>query len=198
MSIIVGYSPIYRPDAMSSRTVILDGSQAQSTGLIRDISFYCDTALSNIKVASFTRVGQNMFTTRAYVQLDDASQGYNGYHAGGGDFEAFEIHEGDYIGMSFCGAPDGLRYGRSPEWLGHWYIVPYINTIPCINQEFTKYNTTKISLYASGAATGLLKINIGDSWKLSQGIKINIDNKWETVDTNACKINIGDSWEDVT
>lgn len=49
--------------------------------------------------------------------------------------------------------------------------------------------------FSGGRVGKRLQINIGDTWKETEGIKINIGDVWKTVE--GLKINIGDAWKTI-
>ena len=187
----VGAAAINRAGSTGSgSTVVSKDNPANETGLICYIAIYCPTnPAEGIKVAAFSAVGNDM-TTRGWTALGNANVGLTEYNAPE-DFVAFEIEEGDYIGI-YMDSSTYIDFNQT-SGPGIWLKISS-DQIPCVSEEFISGSNSTLSLYAEGYQLG--QINIGDVHKVKQNILINVGDDWKQI-VPGSGINIGDVWKDI-
>lgn len=123
---------------------------ANATGNLDTVEIWVTGSLANLKVATFYVVSGNFLSTRDYITIGAAS---NGYHAYTG--LSIDVVIGDYIG--YCSTLELPYYGMdidltgAPE--GYWLIAG--SQIPCTNLEFYWDSAKYIySLYGTGTESG--------------------------------------------
>lgn len=155
MAIDVGSVAINRDEYTSGdRTIIVTENPANATGKINHIEVFIFATASTIEVASFEKVNGNTFTTRGTSGALNVVTGLNTFDAPG-DFAAFDINAGDYIG---CYVDIEGKVDKDPSGSGYWILTG--DYVPCTNQVFVFYDARTISLYATGteAEVGLKKM----------------------------------------
>jgi len=148
MAIDVGSACINRVSYYTpGYTDIVVENPANATGVIDHIDLWMDTG-GSVEVASFYG-GGGTFSTRGYTGTLTAPFGDNNFNAPG-DFTAFNINSGDYIGLNIIsGAVEAATSGEQ----GVWDISG--DKVPCTNQSgWTLYSTHTLSLYATGTEGG--------------------------------------------
>ncbi|MBA7586264.1 hypothetical protein ES708_28261 [subsurface metagenome] len=109
----------------SGYTFIAKENPVNVAGILKKVAFFFDTAASGLKVAIFTLVNGNTFTTRSYAEIGSAPVGYSEYDV---DLAA---QPGDFIGYS-CTAG---YLDRDDVGEGYWYLAS--DEIPCTDRTFT-------------------------------------------------------------
>ncbi len=86
---------------ISPVAAIIDNAGGSGTGVVRRIYFEIDSVGSNptVNIASFENIGGNTFTARARATNLPVAVGKNIFEVDDGDFPAFAINAGDYIGL---------------------------------------------------------------------------------------------------
>jgi len=131
-------------------TTIATENPANASGTIDHIEIFMNSATSAvIDVAAFEQVDTNTFTSRGSSGNLNVVAGLNTFNAPG-DFTAFDIEAGDYIGFYGSGTANRIEQDTSGD--GKWYS--YADRIPCTNQLFTAVASRTISLYAEGTISG--------------------------------------------
>ncbi len=143
MAIDVGAACSDRSDILGNYTAIGIDNPANATGTIDYICIFAtNMQMSNVEVASFIDEGSNILSTNGVVSLANPSVGENIYNAPG-DFTAFNISVGEYIGI----------VGRYLEATatgggGMWYKTG--DNIPASSVTFSWIDGWALSLYATG------------------------------------------------
>lgn len=148
-TIDVGSAAIVRASSADTAgyTTIATENPANASGTIDHIEIYMNSVLGAIiDVAAFEQVSANTFTSRGSSGNLNVVVGLNTFNAPG-DFTAFDITAGDYIG--FYGGGPTNRIEQDTTGDGKWYS--YADRIPCTNQLFTVTASRTISLYATGS-----------------------------------------------
>jgi len=136
-------------------TNILKANPVNATGTINHIEVYmADTAQHDITIASFEEVSANTFTARDNSGVITTVPGLNTFNAPG-DFTAFDISTGDYIGFYCVG---GCYVDKTNSGDGAWY--DFGDKTSCENEGFTWVADRTISLYATGS-TGEAPPSVG-------------------------------------
>lgn len=132
---------------LNDYTFISKDNPANATGTIDYISIYLyDVGVSDLDVASFEEVSTDYFTTRGNVTVEVISTGLSEFNAPG-DFTAFDINAGDYIGAVASAADTDVEWDPS-GYAGVWYKAS--DEIPCTNVEFSFLAGDTMSLYCTG------------------------------------------------
>ena len=99
---------------ISSDAAVIDNSGGAGQGKVRRIYVQIDSVDSNptINVASFSR-SENIFTARACTTNLPVSVGKNVFTVEDGDFTAFDIHNGDYLGVYLTNCSQDVASGSS-------------------------------------------------------------------------------------
>jgi len=180
MTITVGNACEDRTGATvpGDQTYIDKNTTADGTGSIDYICLYINAAATGVEVASFVNENLHVFSTNGTATLGDMGVGLQEFNAPG-DFTAFPINEGEYIGFHHAsGKVDATGTGGS----GIWYKAG--DSIPCESVTFDSYPGWILSIYATGTETGgptVVQVNclfIGSSMKdesLSRGCKLTPD-----------------------
>ena len=146
-AIDVGYSSEIMVGGLTQLTDISASNPANGSGLI---NYICVRgSFTDLKVGSFYHEGSNVLSTRDYVSLGNVEGPNLTVFNAPGDFTAFNIEEGDYIGYSFS---DGSGQYNSTFGAGLWYLST--DVIPCSSTTFSYATPYAISLYATGETTG--------------------------------------------
>jgi hypothetical protein len=130
-------------------TTVAAENPANASGTINHIEIYMNSAGAGatIDVASFYVVSGNNLSTRGSSGNLTVVVGLNTFNAPG-DFTAFDINVGDYIG--FYSSSTGLpRIEQDITGSGKWYKPG--DYIPCTDTVFTWLADRTISLYAEGS-----------------------------------------------
>lgn len=148
MAIDVGDPCIDRNSNFGNATGISQQNPANATGTIDYICAYLVTAPGDpVQVASFADEGSNVLSTNGTATTPNGSIGSNEWNAPG-DFTAFAINSGEYIGCFYPGAVE-----RSTDDGGsYWYLGG--DNIPASSVSFNAYSPRKFSLYCTGTEAG--------------------------------------------
>jgi len=151
MAIDVGSAAIDRAgnSDLSDYTFIAAENPANESGTINHIEVYIYSDTGTIEVASFYKTNGNTFSTRGSTGVLEVEVGLNVYNAPG-DFTAFDINIGDYIGIHGVGSTIRIEQDSSGD--GKWYKPG--DYIPCTDTLFSWLVDRTISLYATGGVTG--------------------------------------------
>lgn len=153
--ITMGYSAINRSDTVSAaKTRVFKDFTAQKTGTIDTIKIYANSAISGLEVASFYGSGGTL-STRDYETIGNVSSGYSSHSV------SIDIQEGDYIGFYATSGYWERDIADADVW------GSYSDMIPCSNEAFSNWITSKISFYAEGTAEGGIIWNTADISKLN-------------------------------
>jgi len=146
MAIDVGDACINRSQTLGQNTAIAGGNPANATGTIDYICIYVASAMGGAgpTICSCTEDGNDNITTRACVSPGQAAAGEHIYNAPG-DFTAFDINFGDYIGID---TPDG-SLDKGNVGANYWYKTGF-GIFPCTGVAFTEYSPRSLSLYCTG------------------------------------------------
>lgn len=126
---------------VDGRTTVNKNNPANESGKIKTVEMWVDSALNNVRIATFYVVsGNNLSTRGTYEHVGVIPVGYNKIEGLNMDVEA-----GDYIGIK---ATHGSMSRGSVGLVGIWYANSYY--IPCINKTFIPYPNWGISLYGKG------------------------------------------------
>jgi hypothetical protein len=130
----------------STRTIIAKENPANDTGKITKVAIYgTGASVLACKVAIFTLVSGNSFTTRDYESIGNIAIGYQEFTVD------LDVQAGDYIGM-LINSGGGIEYDTSGGE-GVWALSG--DYIPCTNQDFGAINTGRsASIYGTGATSG--------------------------------------------
>ena len=145
MSIIVGSSAINRAASDVGKTNIIKENPATATGTIDHLEAYIadvSYARTDVVFASFIDEGSNTFSSRGNTPVLTGAEGLNEWDAPG-DFTAFDINSGDYIGAYIEGSIDLDNSGE-----GVWVVDG--NQIPEESGVYTFWDDMTRSIYASG------------------------------------------------
>jgi len=133
----------------NSYTIVEINNPANATGTIDYICISSDNTMAGIEVASFAASGNNLTTNGNVALADQSGAGVTEYNAPG-DFTAFDINIGEYIGIWWTAG--GLDE-TTTSGAGFWYKE--YDYIPCTSEAFSVYGGRDHSLYATGTvATG--------------------------------------------
>lgn len=143
MSIDVGAPCIDRSSGLGDYTLVGIDNPANASGTIDYICIYALSTMSSIEVASFIDEGSNVLSTNGVVALVNSSVGENTYNAPG-DFTAFNISAGEYIGIKYIGSIEVATSGGG----GVWYKAG--DNIPASSVTFSWIANYIFSLYATG------------------------------------------------
>lgn len=145
--IVVGSAAIDRSSSSGyNTTCIATENPANASGVIDHIEIYMSTIVGGIiDVAAFEQVGANIFTSRGSSGNLTAAVGLNTFDAPG-DFTAFDINAGDYIGVYIMSSES---IDRANTGSGYWTNGG--DEIPCTDLTFTFTASRTISLYAEGS-----------------------------------------------
>lgn len=143
-SITVGSACIDRADSGSDRTRVDANNAANGTGTIDTVQVWAATEMTGIEFAAFEKVGGDKFTTRGNTNGSNltAPAGSCTTFTAPGDFTAFAIETGDFIGAYWTGGDLESDTGGT-SWKGTG------DYIPCTNQALDP-DTDFFSLYATG------------------------------------------------
>ena len=170
MAIDVGPACSDRVTFLGSQTVVNKGNPANETGKINYICIYAVTLMTGIEVASFSAAGNNL-TTNASVSLANAAIGKNEYNAPG-DFVAFDINAGEYLGIYFTGGT--IEYDNA-GFDDIWTRAG--DNIPCVGAAFVLNAGDAVSLYGEGSgwsAGKILGVDAGNMAKVDAILKANV------------------------
>ena len=139
----VGAPCIDRTDSFStSYTWVEKSNPSNATGTIDHIDIWFWFLGGTIDVGSFYVVSGDNLSTRDIAEGISVNSGDNDLDAPG-DFTAFDINAGDYIGGN--DRPIERDYSGIE---GVWYVSG--DKIPCTDQAFSFYSSYMISIYATG------------------------------------------------
>lgn len=144
-----------------------ESNPANDTGDITYVCIYWNTDPASAKAGSLSASGNDLTTTDD-AQLEDRGTGQQEYESAVGDFTAFSVNSGDYIGA--YGSSGGIEADTSGG-VGIWRI--YGDGSPYDSTTFSHYNNYQLSIYAEGTTAGggeTLIININDSFNLSEAL----------------------------
>lgn len=126
-----------------NNTLISKNNPANASGKITKIEVYFNLTVYNWKIAIFQEVSANRFTTRSYAVMPSGPHD-PGWHTFDVDLN---VQEGDYIGFYLTNGQIDSDYSG----LGIWAVWG-ADKIPCVDQEFSFYDTYKDSLYGTGSS----------------------------------------------
>lgn len=153
MAIDVGPSCIDRGSASSSGfTHVLNDNPANATGTIDYICAYIVNGGTNFEVASFADEGSNTLSTNGVSgDLGATSNATKEEWNAPGDFTAFSINSGEYLGFY---SSDATVEMDSSGGGGMWYDTRG-DYIPCSSHTFEGFvSDYAISCYATGTEAG--------------------------------------------
>lgn len=117
---------------------------ANATGTIDYVCVYVYANITALEIASFVDEGSNVLSTNDDWGISpNPIAGENIYNAPG-DFTAFNINAGEYIG-AHCSAG---TWERSNDGSGYWYVAS--DQIPCSSVTFLWAAERTQSVYATG------------------------------------------------
>lgn len=133
---------------LTDYTLIHDASPADGTGTIDHLECTSPGGGRTSDFGSFYG-SDPTFSTRGVAQGLSTGNGKNTWDAPG-DFTAFNINTGDYIGR-WC---SNAQYADNAAGTAIWHISG--DYIPCTSQGFTKNTTsyTQVSAYGTGTTGG--------------------------------------------
>lgn len=144
-------------------TRVLTDNPANDTGTINHIDVWFNTggATGDCDFASFTDEGSDTLSTNGVAQTITIATGDNNFDAPG-DFTAFNISTGEYIGIY---GPSDVRL-ELDSGSGDVTYYKSSDQIPCSSVEFTSTVVRAYSLYATGTeseagAAGAMSTNTG-------------------------------------
>lgn len=128
-------------------TIVEKTNPANATGKIDYLCLQASSG-STADVATFIDEGSNVLSTRGIVQgltlVDGAPQEYNAP----GDFVAFDVNTGDYLGVWVSAS-----HRRDSSGVGQWGLNS--DQIPASSVEFTYLGTSyTYGMYATGTESG--------------------------------------------
>jgi len=139
-------------------SLIVKDNPANAAGTIDYVCVYADSDMSGIEFASFADEGSEVLSTNGNTSgsnLGAIGDQQNEYNAPG-DFTAFNINVGEYIGIYWSG---GNIDRDSSGFAGMWWVAN--DQIPCSSVTFNLEVDDTISLYAIGTEAG------GETYELS-------------------------------
>ena len=128
-------------------TIVVKTNPANDTGTIDHIDISTANFGQDMDVASLYVVSGNNLSTRDNVTI--TTKNPPTYDAPG-DFTAFDINSGDYIGCYYNASTAGLR--ASTGYSGMWYANA--DYITCSNQAFSTADGFHYWIYATGVTGG--------------------------------------------
>lgn len=148
MAIDVGPGAWNDAAAYSSRTAVDETNPANADGTIDHVETFFSGTGTNFESASFIHEGGTDFSTNGVSgALGNLADGFNEWDAPG-DFTAFNISTGEYIGAYWAsGTIERRAQGNM------WFNVA--DNIPASSVTFSNYVTTReVALYATGVESG--------------------------------------------
>lgn len=150
--------PIFAADTIGSEpatdavlgfwTFINPTNPAGVNGQVTLIKVGCDTA-GTIYVFTAYKTNGTTFTVRGWTALSHGGTGVETFNAPG-DFAAFAVQIGDYIGVDGSGE-DIHRHSSAGD--GYW-AVGAVDITPFATTEFTLYAPRSVYLYGEITASG--------------------------------------------
>lgn len=131
-------------------TSVVKGYAAGGTGTIDHIEVQTSNFGTNGKFGTFSASGNNL-TSNAYVTIANYGSGSLTFDAPG-DFTAFNVNTGDYIGQYNVAGRVAHPSGDT------WYLSG--DQFPCTNATFSAYATYELALYATGATSAAPATNL--------------------------------------
>jgi hypothetical protein len=118
-------------------TFIIKENPANVSGVITLVEIYVPAGFtaSNVKVATFTQISENHFTTRDTEDIGNITTGYTIHKV------SLDVVTGDYIGIFFTAG----SVSRDDSGTGYWYLLG--DNIPCADTTFGFQANRTISLY---------------------------------------------------
>jgi len=149
VDIDIGSAAIDRGETLvSGYTLIEKNNPANASGIITSVEIWANATLINCEVATFYVESGNYLSTRDYEYIGSVTSGAKRTFTVDLDVEA-----GDYIGLYYSdGSLDGDAFGD-----GRWYIAA--DVIPCDNQVFSFIAGKTQSLYGTGVAIEVVRVN---------------------------------------
>jgi len=151
-SIAAGNTVIARLDKTADASANINNSGGSGTGQVRKVHLYIASVAASptVDLASFTASG-NVMTTRDSASGITVHQGLNILTAGV-DFTAFDISDGDFIGVSLnnCTLASGATVPSGEGGTtanSHW--IASGDQVPATNADFGTSQTGNVSLWAS-------------------------------------------------
>ena len=177
MAIDVGNSCIDRGLYYSAwRTIITDQNPSDADGTIDSVCIYAQTgnSIAGIEYAAFIDEGSNTFSTNGDTNGSDlsATGGTATTHtSAGGDFTAFAIDTGEYIGFY---ATSGRIEATYDEYSGKkmWNVYE-TDSLPCSSVDFGSPVEYIPSLYATGEESGSTLLPIFGNGNIQNKITTN-------------------------
>jgi len=149
MAIDVGIDATLQSSNISNYTFVEEQNPANATGTLDHLEVYCGAAgTGTADFGSFYVVSGANLSTRDTALGLAVGAALNTFDAPG-DFTAFNINIGDYIGVSVAGM--GQRY-KTSTGTGVWIISG--DYVPCTNQAFTYLANWRSAIYATGVEAG--------------------------------------------
>lgn len=171
MAIDVGAACIDRgSDVSLTYTIVSLDNPANANGTIDYVCAWFKDDPAGVEVASFVDEGSNFLSTNEATALPDRGIGQQEYNAPG-DFTAFNINAGEYIGIH---AASG-RIERDLAGSGYWYKTG--DYIPASSERFTFQIGRIQSLYATGTeavAEGAIPLLVGGCMGQTMGSNCNL------------------------
>jgi len=128
-------------------TYITQLNPSNDAGVIDYICIWAAGVVTGVEVASFYNVGGNDYTTRGNVSLANLAVGLNEFSAPG-DFAAFNIATGDFIGLYWT---DG---NVDADSLVSSHLKLAGDNIPCTAATFAAGSRWNPKIYATGISSG--------------------------------------------
>ena len=151
MAIDVGPACINRDNVTVNalRTYVAEENPANANGTIDAVCIYPGFGgMEGVEVAAFAEDGSDNLTTNGAASFGNISNRPTNFSAPG-DFTAFNIATGEYIGIKYTG---GQLERVSDGAAGYWFAAA--DYIPCTAQAFSYATPRTISLYCTGTESG--------------------------------------------
>lgn len=140
-------------------TVVDNNNAANATGTIDSVCIFANADIDELEFASFVHEGGNVLSTNGDTNGSNltctVAESPKTFTAPG-DFSAFAVDIGDFIGCHGGVTPPTGRIEVDTTGGGGYWYVNTSDEIPCSSVTFTLLGSRRLALYATGteAAAG--------------------------------------------